>query len=440
MIDSSDRPNEISCSEAAQLYEKLILEEPLSDSEQTALHNHNDQCEECREISTVTNGLSRYGDSLEDNALKTMVSNVKLEYFSHRNNKFRRKITFAVIAAVAASFIYVMFLPSLYDKPSKSTVSTKCSPSEPAVIANGVLMSYCDSIAPHVEIENNGNVKISINKGAIGVFVDSQRLKKNRIAVNTPFGEVRVTGTLFTVNVEAEDTRVEVFNGTVEIIPSEYANNIFNVSAGHSARMRKNKIYDLAEAETESLRAILDTYKHKALLSQKTEAQNEFENPRETEETEDTEEKLEKPTKNANEIETGPARIGLSLDDLLREAHACLIDHRWQCAASRYRQVLNRYASQPEAAVALIALAKLELRHLNAPKKALEYYQSYQRKAPKGPLAEEALFGTAEAYRQLGNTDKEAETLRRCIKRYPNSLKAKEAMIRLKQLDAMKQR
>ena len=82
----------------------------------------------------------------------------------------------------------------------------------------------------------------------------------------------------------------------------------------------------------------------------------------------------------------------------------------------------------------LITLAKIELRHLNSPKKALAHYGTYLRQAPNGPLAEEALLGMAHSYRRLGLEDREAETLQRYIERYPKSGLLGKARSRLEQL------
>jgi TolA-binding protein len=69
-------------------------------------------------------------------------------------------------------------------------------------------------------------------------------------------------------------------------------------------------------------------------------------------------------------------------------------------------------------------------------KQALTHYGAYLQQAPNGPLAEEAFLGTADAYRQLGHEDKEADTLRRFVERFPESSLISKARARLKQLSA----
>ena len=125
------------------------------------------------------------------------------------------------------------------------------------------------------------------------------------------------------------------------------------------------------------------------------------------------------------------------MDALIQDAQSCLIDRDWQCAAARYHEVLNRYAARTESASVLISLAKIELRHLNRPDNALTHYRTYQQRAPKGPLIEEAYLGIANAYRQLGNPAKEAETLRQFAERFPKSSLSGKARARLKQLNGV---
>ena len=97
--------------------------------------------------------------------------------------------------------------------------------------------------------------------------------------------------------------------------------------------------------------------------------------------------------------------------------------------------MLARYSKRPESTAALISLAKIELRHLDAPRKALAHFTAYQRRAPNGPLAEEALFGIAGAYQRLGNDDEERAALRRFVERYPRSSLRGKARARLAELD-----
>ena len=99
-----------------------------------------------------------------------------------------------------------------------------------------------------------------------------------------------------------------------------------------------------------------------------------------------------------------------------------------------YQDILKRYPGRPESTAVLISLAKIELRHLNLPKRALDHYTTYQRRAPGGPMAEEALFGIAETYRRLGDRNLEGETLRLFVERYPKSSQLKRARARLRQL------
>ena len=123
------------------------------------------------------------------------------------------------------------------------------------------------------------------------------------------------------------------------------------------------------------------------------------------------------------------------MDDLIQDAQSCLLLRDWNCAASRYREVLGRYSRRPESAAVLISLAKIELRHLRLPNQALGHYRDYLSRLPNGPLAEEALLGTAEAYRRMGLEARERETLQGFLQRFPKSSLSGKARSRLNQLN-----
>jgi len=79
-----------------------------------------------------------------------------------------------------------------------------------------------------------------------------------------------------------------------------------------------------------------------------------------------------------------------------------------------------------------VAAASLRLEHLNDARGALRLYQRVvEETAASGDLAEEALWGVAEAQRVLGNTSAETKTLERFLSTFPNSVLAPRARQRL---------
>ena len=435
MMKSSEGSERLSCAEAALLRERLLLEESISEQEQNSLFHHLNHCPECHEIDTVMSGLPQYKDALTDDGLRSMVGAVKTAYFNEKKNK--RWIQSAVIVAgTAAAAVLLMIFPpkKLGDEPPAPTFAETCRPSAPVTTVPGVRLTHCDGSAPRIEIAPNGDVTFSIEKGAVGIAADPRRSPKAAVAVRTPFGEVRVKGTIFTVRVDKNDARVEVFRGTVEVVPETDKVTSYAVSRGRGAYLQGGSLFDLAlSGETEVLHRGLNltvARNESATLEPSTS------NHEETEKTEETD------TFKTEDITSHPTsfihRTVPSLETFIREAHDCLLTHDWPCAAARYQGILKHYPGQPEAVTALISLAGIELRRLGRPHQALTHYKAYQRRAPNGPLAEEALFGTAEAYRRLGISDRETEALRRFIERYPGSLKTGEARKRLSQLENAK--
>jgi TolA-binding protein len=122
-----------------------------------------------------------------------------------------------------------------------------------------------------------------------------------------------------------------------------------------------------------------------------------------------------------------------SADELIRNAHTCLLHRDWECAAARYRQILKEYGNRSESVSALIGLARIELHYLNKPTQALAHFSTYEKRYPDGALTEEALLGIAESLRLLGRPEEEKASLRAFIERYPKSASIEKAKSRLKE-------
>lgn len=75
-------------------------------------------------------------------------------------------------------------------------------------------------------------------------------------------------------------------------------------------------------------------------------------------------------------------------------------------------RVMRRYHGTSAAQIAQLSSAALHLEHLGQPREALRLYQGAAAAQGRGPLAEEALYGAAEAYRALGDRDGEVRALR----------------------------
>jgi TolA-binding protein len=261
----------------------------------------------------------------------------------------------------------------------------------------------------------------------------------------TPLGEVRVKGTLFTVRVDDDGVAVQVFRGLVEVVPKGGEDLTFNVAAGYGANVEQRATFKLSEPKTDALIEALriapsgepaeeaTIRSQEAVISTKSSgAKDEADIGAGT-----TDAGRTGGTKNIHNA-TDEGRIlsnPASMEGLIKKARACLMRRDWECAALRYQEVLGTYSKRPQSASILISLAKIELRHLRHPKRALTLFGTYLERAPNGPLAEDAVLGIADSYRHLGLNAEERKTLRHFVERYPQSVLLDNARIRLRQLE-----
>jgi TolA-binding protein len=446
MTELSDTKDRISCADVA-----LFLDEELSDvlsvEEQEEVSRHLSGCPQCSDFIKLTAALPLFAEELSKDELNFAVHKVMTRARQKRQEDHRRtyrRPIFALAASIALLTLagIGLFRQSLFTPEAAETAALfQCSPTAPAEPTAGVFMTYCDDDKkPKTVVDNGGDVKVSLQSGTIGLFVDPNRPDKRKVAVETPQGTVRVKGTMFTVRVENENTWVEVFRGVVEIVPKDEDAAAFNVAAGHGVDLVSGKTFVLTDRKTDMLKKQL---RESALKEGTVDARggdaeipealssNDATEPADAPPVSDSTEPVTEPHRGAD---GAPRHTLASMYDLIQEAQSCLIDRDWKCAAARYREVLGRYSRRPESMAVLISLAKVELRYLGAPKEALAHYKKYQRRAPNGPLAEEALFGIAEAYRRLGRTDDEEKTLRRFIEKFPKSSLTQKARTRMNQL------
>lgn len=430
----------ISCAEAMLLLEKRMSEEPLSGEEQQRVRQHLNDCPRCREFVLLTSSLSRFTEAVSDteDELDAAVRNVMSRVRRNRAAGRRTLARWVAVggAAAAAAILATFFVQPFAGKAPLAPEAFPCVPVEPVEVVSGVYMSYCDSEEPGAIIENGGEVKVTLRSGTVGLFIDPRRPNKRKAAVETPLAEVRAKGTVFTVRVDREDELVEVFRGIVEVVPAGNDAAAYEVEAGHGAAIREGRPFRLSAPRTAPLK--------RTLLAAAVAADDVRDREGERSEAEEKEGMSAEAGTDGTEVLSGtapprgtngtPKRSGASIDSLIQQAQSCLIGRDWTCAESRYQEVLRRYSGRPESLAVLISLAKIELRHLNAPQKALFHYKTYQLRAPAGPLSEEAQYGIAASHGRLGNREKEEEALRDFISAYPRSSLQNKARARLAQL------
>jgi TolA-binding protein len=450
MTGLSGEQDRLSCSDAKLLLEKTIAEEALSVEERQTIEHHLDRCPRCRNLIRLTSGLPVFAKASADGEFDTAIDAVMKSLNDRRRAERARRTRWAAMAiAGAVAVLTLVGMPSLQNDPQSPTAvspSFRCNALFPAEPVPGVFLTHCGKNAPETIIENN-TVKVSLRKGAVGLFVDPARPGGQKVVVETRFGEVRVKGTLFTVGVDRSGAWVEVLRGVVEVVPETekdlaFKNPAFKVAAGYGASLKqRGEKYKLSEPAAAPLfhelqiHAVDKTSGQASADNEDSRESSPSPAPQDAGEETDDEAAAQIEEEIRREADDGsPKRLAASMDVLIQDAQSCLLARDWKCAASRYREVLKAYSRRPESSAVLISLAKIELRRLDMPKKALARYKAYLRQAPTGPLAEEALLGAADAYRRLGLEEQEEETLRRFVEKFPKSSLSGKARTRLKQL------
>jgi tetratricopeptide (TPR) repeat protein len=443
----------VSCAEVKSLFDRKLWEGSVSLEEQRLIDTHLKQCSLCRNIFRLTSALpilaAKTVEGRVDAALATVMEDVR----RHREAKQSPKagwMTFAIAGAIAAlTVVGVWNLQSLFytrseQSSAQQSLSLQCAPMPPIETTSGVYMAYCDGDEPEVVIED-GAVRVLLQRGAVALWVDPERPVRKKVTVETAIGEVRVKGTLFKVSVDGDNAWVEVFRGIVEVIPKGKEDLALHVAAGYGAKLKQRATFKLLEPVKDTLIQALPITPFRAADDEQAKvfrAQNNSSKPLSPQDGDeivaedghvDRSDLIEKEILNGIHDDPEPL-VAASTKRLIGEARSCLLVRDWKCAASRYQEVLRLNSRRPGLTTVLITLAKIELRHLNRPQKALAHYKSYLRQAPNGPLEEEAFLGMADAYRSLGREDREVETLRRFMEKYPQSNLSGKARIRLDQL------
>ena len=155
------------------------------------------------------------------------------------------------------------------------------------------------------------------------------------------------------------------------------------------------------------------------------------------------------PTPKATAATTGPrtrtrvpsashelAASGEGADDLLKRANRLRGAGDYRAAEDAYQSVVATNPRGAAAYAARVAAAGLRLERLADPRGALRLYADAERTEPNGALSPEIREGMASAYRQLGRTQREQQTLRALLREQPSGPAAERARTRLAVLDA----
>lgn len=142
---------------------------------------------------------------------------------------------------------------------------------------------------------------------------------------------------------------------------------------------------------------------------------------------------LEKPTPSKGKARTDePAPAEPSAAELFSEANQARRASNGARATQLYRLLQRKYPGSQEAQLSLVTLASLQLNSGNA-SGALSTFNRYLSQSGR-PLEAEALYGQAQAFRQLGRTSEEVRAWKRLLATHPSSGYAAQARERLSSL------
>lgn len=117
--------------------------------------------------------------------------------------------------------------------------------------------------------------------------------------------------------------------------------------------------------------------------------------------------------------------------DWFREANRLRRAKRWKQADEAYGLAAQHASSAEAAYVAHVASAGVRLEQLRDPRGALARYRAALQSSPRGALDEEIRLGIADAYRALGDREREREALHDFLRAHPSSPLAEQARARL---------
>jgi ferric-dicitrate binding protein FerR (iron transport regulator) len=258
----------------------------------------------------------------------------------------------------------------------------------------------------------SGRAGLQVNREAgVGVVVD------------TPVASFLVVGTTFFVDSSDQQARLELIEGEVGV--TERGGRTFRIR-GPSALALPGGVTTALSAER--VRALTTE-----LEQELTPADERIEESTLSPADEVDSVPTPQPEADGKRRKARPATPD-AISTLLATGRRCRSEQVWTCSAEAYRRLLQRFPNSPEAALALVSLAELELLYLGQPQRALRHYQRYLDLQAGGAFEPDALGGKAKALQKLGRTADEIATLRDLVSRFPLSVNAKPAEQRLREL------
>jgi ferric-dicitrate binding protein FerR (iron transport regulator) len=441
----------VSCEMAHRIYESTLVARTTSVEQREILQTHLDSCESCKNVFEFSDAFHALAELLDESdfvdGISAVLSQRRQQKQVEEQNPIRWPRLAAGIAIAAVLCAGVWWVWQSVGGPVPSSATGPCEAASITRPIAGVSMTRCTrDAAPEVAVIG-GEVTVKLTHGAVALSVDPNRQNPHPVSVDTPKGRVAVKGTLFTVHADNFGAQVEVLRGVVTVTPQKSPWRSLSVAAGNVARIDSGDIYPLQEPAFPVLTAALsrqhDSTESAAALARTSGSPQDDNREDAGKNAQSLPDGVSPASRHATGVKNGASPLGPSektMEALIASARECLIAHDWECAAERYAKVVKNHGHRPGASSVLISLAKLELRRLGSPEKALKHYRAYMLKEPGGPLAEEALLGIAKSHRKIGNTDAERKALQQLLEQFPRSSMAVKVQNRLAQLNGEERR
>jgi hypothetical protein len=131
-----------------------------------------------------------------------------------------------------------------------------------------------------------------------------------------------------------------------------------------------------------------------------------------------------------------PPVVAAAPDDLLAEANAARVAHRWREADALYSRVAAGGQADLAVQAALVASASLRLEHLGDPAGAARRFRAALAAGPRDSLAEDARWGLVESARATADPAGELRALDDFLSHHAGSARAARARARREELGA----
>lgn len=455
----SDARNEARERFFALIEAELADERTLSEEERRFAERLAAEDPECRAFSAAVRGLA-----LPEPVAPAAIDRAIREHARTSRDSRRRGIAAFALTTAAAAAIAAIALALVFDEPGEQRAPARdAGPASFLAAAGGTPAGaghvFTTTGSPLL-LRSDTDVAVGLDSSSsIGVAsldeeVVALRLARGRVAIHlvpggsrrvkviTPLCEVAVTGTVFSVAVEPDEVHVSVVRGSV-IVSSAARAEIARVTAGHRFAFRADDTAPLDGGSADAILALLELRDANAAAPPAAASEETQEPPAAvapipadagaSPQKRGGDVRAKNGSAAAADTSTQPAVE--TPDDLIRRAREHVKAQRWADAIAAYRQIGRDFPLRQEAITVRVPLAEIELDHLGSPGAALTDYRHYLAAAPNGPLAENALFGVCSALRRMGRTADEASSLREFLRRFPQSLHAPAAKVRLEELE-----